>query len=356
MGADLAFGRIITDEEFESEPTANEVRVQMYDVNATSGTRKESQKYAFRFGELPPYDEAKEDGYTFDGSRVHFIIHTENDVELIGALNGRNVADAFEHAFVIRAVAQTDYVPFDPSDNGGPWLKYRLAICVDNDSGVQDTFIINDDLHILHYEGAYREADSTNPAFVTDISVESLPEEWFMYLEAMAARYVYDCRFTSFGVLGISRYYDWFMNCSTIEELMSLAFAGAELRLEYNGKTTVIDDPETFEALARIFEGVEVEYDDRRDLWYTECDTSYREDAVKVTLTDKSEENRGVLTELYVSPDGTVRFPQTSLILQTYEREQRFFISFKARFSCLVQDASGVPRTYPFDEIVAFVG
>ena len=345
----LFLAKPIMEDEFDSPAGQDEVR--LYQVDYDNVYRKESNKYAFSFRLLPAYDEKLENSYTLQGSRIRFLFHTMDNSFGLGCIEGRCVTDAFDHAFILQTVAQANYVPYQHPISGADQesiVPHRLVICIDNDNGIRDTFLIGQDLHILHFEGDYPTDEYITQGMIEDISVEAVPSQWFLYLEAMAARYVYGYNRGSSDVLNITRYFAD-LEQDLPEDVIAKAYAGAELRLEYEGNAVCVENPEDFAALIRLLEPdvLAVQYPDF--LWSSEAGTSYREDAIHVILTDKTEEVRGTLAELYLSPDGTIWIPTEKLYVSTNADLESSYLFFRSRFVYRSLDQ------YPFEEIAAFV-
>ena len=96
--AELPWAKVVSDSELEKIENPDEIHLYQLDINNSDHIK--SENYAFQFAPLPVFDAEKEQSYTFQGSRVHFIFPIEDNSIGLDILHGRNLTDEFEHAFV----------------------------------------------------------------------------------------------------------------------------------------------------------------------------------------------------------------------------------------------------------------
>ncbi len=325
-----------------SYPEGSEVWIKQYDHG--NSYRIESGAYSFSFESLPEYDEEKEQDYLFNGSTVSFKLFnmpTDGGLELI---EGRNVTDEYDHAFVIKTIAQKEYTPY--KDDGGQ-LKTRLVICVKNDSGIVDTFLITGDLYVLHFEGEPDEV-ILDGSMITDISTEPVPPEWFFDLAAMAVHYMHGERITSKDYFGIFQRYMQGDYDYTIAE----AFEHAEIELEYDGRKKQLDDYEEFKAFIMLLNGDILDSFTNKSACFTVNWPVSPEGALKVSVHEKPKDGADeetFSTEFFVLPDGRVMQEKREIGFNTYFGMQTLSILAKARMVFVTEDE------YAFDELISFM-
>lgn len=324
-----------------SFPEDGEVWIKQMDRG--TNYRVESVAYSFGFDPIPEYDEEKEGDYSFNGSSVSFKLFNMSNNGGFELMEGRNVTDEYEHAFVIKNIVQKEYRPY--KDDGGQ-LKTRLVICVKNDSGITDTFLINEDLHVLHFEGELDEV-ILDGSRITDISTEPVPPQWFFYLAAMAVHYMHGERVASKDYFGIFQMYPEGDYDLTISE----AFEHAEIELEYEGRKKQLDDYEEFKDFIMLLNGDILDSFTNKSSCFTVNEPVLPEGALKVsvhTKPDRAEED-AFSTEFFILPDGRIMQEKREIWFNTYFGMQTLTIMAKTRLVFVTEEA------YDFGAAAAFM-
>ncbi len=330
--------------QYDSEkPSDGEVWTRFFDLGYDYTV--ESRIYSFGTKPLPEYDEAKEKDYFFNGSAISFKIFNSSNSNPPELINGRNITDEYDHAFVLKNVVQKQYVPYE--HKGGP-LRTRLVIRVANESGVIDTFMISEDLHVLHFEGELDEV-LTDGSRITDISVEPVQPGWFFKLASLAVHYLHGEKTVNNDLFGLFRHQSF---QGDNEAAISDLYEHAVIELEYNGIKKTLDDYEQFRSFILLFG------EDPAHCLSAVCSCAdisepvSPDGALKVSVCNKpdadpSEDDR--TAEFYVLPDGRVLSEKYDFSACTYFGTVVCYFTAKTRMTYTTETA------YPFDEMTAFV-
>lgn len=300
----------ISDAQFDEPLKKDEIRLYMYD---TGFYTVKSPLYSHTFSPLPPYKEGEEAGYRYNGSSIRFTLPEFG--EDLGFLNlsGRNITDETDHAFVLKTIAQMQYVPYradqdykaEPSGN----LSKRLAVSIDYEDGVQDHFIVGYDLYVYHFEGKLDDLWDIQAADVTEISTEPVPDEYFMRLYATALRYLHAERIDRRDVFGLSLFFRdlWSPSAALNEQelFIKCLMEKGSLFLEHKGKTHRIEKEEDIRKVISVcLRDIPLDkaYTEEA-LWETDSEKKYREDGIRVYVMREDE----IKAEFYVGPDGLIR-------------------------------------------------
>lgn len=339
-----AYAQQISDALFEQG--AEEGKVKLYQLDVDPVYRKESKKFSFSFQALPPYEEEKEQTYFFNGSRISFVIPDFDSSTGYESLYGRAIPSEEDHAFVLKHIAQAMFVPY-VQDSGVP-LEPRLFICIENENGITDTFIIQEDMRILHAAEPYGE--EAMDAKITDISVDPISPYSYLKLAALAAWHLRTEREESRDLFGIYR--SFYSAGQTFEEVVGEAYKHLEIRIGYQGKERILDNAEDFESFIRIFcEGIEEQYTET--VFESQLtDASFREDGVHVSIKGRLEEGQSLpsfRTEFWVTPDGQVWQEPEQLSVCTSGGIRWLYMRFCAPF------VTYTLKAYPFDEVIFYL-
>lgn len=346
---DLLFGNRIPDDHFEDGPEPREIKVYQYDVGEVF--RNESYKYKFSVSGLPAYEKEKEESYCFSGSRISFVIPNMTDggpyPELV---KGRCVTDEKEHRFVVKTIAQARYVPYEAETDG---RNIRLIVCIRNDSGILDTFLVDQDFHLLHLEGEITEESFDHPLPVTDISVDPLSPKSYLYLTALAGHYVFGEKTSSKDVFCLYRHFN--NQGYELKSVIHEAFERAVLQLEYKGKSVQIDAEEDFERFLMIFsKDLEWQFTSPA-LWSSAEGLPLGEDSLKVSLLKKEGEDLpDRITSFFVSPEGKIYLFADVLAYQSgysWSGYGTLNMNTQIRTDFIYQ----FNDTYSFDELMGFM-
>lgn len=300
----------ISENQFDEPLKKNEIRLYMYDTGLYT---VKSSMYSQAFSSIPPYKEEEEAGYRYNGSSIHFTLPEFG--EDLGFLNlsGRNITDETDHAFVLKTIAQMQYVPYqadqdykaEPSGN----LSKRLAVSIDYEDGVQDHFIVGYDLYVYHFEGKFEDLWDIQVADVTEISTEPVPDEYFMRLYATALRYLHTERTDRRDVFGLSLFFSdlWSPSAALDDQELYIQclMEKGSLFLEYEGKTHRIEKEEDIRKVISVCLRdipLDKEYTENA-LWETDSEKKYREDGIRIYVMRDEE----IKAEFYVGSDGLIR-------------------------------------------------
>ena len=336
--------QLISDPLFEKEAEAGEVKLYQLDVDPLY--RKESRKISVHFEELPAYEEAKEQAYFFNGSRISFVLPDFDTGTGYESLYGRAVAREEDHAFVLKHIVQAAFLPYAQEKNEP--VVPRLFVCIENENGITDTFIIREDLRVLHAASPYGE-DGLE-AEITDISVDPVSPYAFLKLSAMAVRHLHTEREESRDIFGIWRAFP--SASKTFEETAAEAFSQLEIRISYGEKERVLDDQQAFTDFVRIFcDGIETRY--TAAVFETVLsDETFRENGLKVSVTARGDGAKQLPyypAEFWVTTDGRVWQTPEALSVCTGGGLEQLYQFFRAGFVTHTVDS------FPFDEIVSYL-
>lgn len=339
---DAEGAKVVSPEEFSAAPAANEVKV--YRAELIDGAQSSSDRYSFTFGELPRFDPDKEGGYRFNGSSVSFTMHFESDLGHED-VSCRNVTDESDHTYVIKTVAQRDYAPLE-SALPEP-IMMRLAICIDNDNGIRDGFIIDKEYYLLHFIGEFTGRD-LDPSTITERSVEPLSEVQLLHLTAMALHYVHGEREYSSDVFKLFRYYE---TDGALAPTLQNAFAHARLELTRGDKTAVIESFDEFEQLMMIFyRDIEERFtfDTEWEGGPSDLSSEDRIDIRLISTDDQAAAAGGIISGITVLASG-------KMVVEPGEMSCP--ISIGDPYSMIMNRAEltfSPTKTYPFNEIASF--
>lgn len=292
------YGEIISDEEFYKNAGTDQIKVWM--VEQSMSGRVISDRYSFEFGALSSYDAETEASVMFDGRNIRML--SSNMSLGPECLETRRISDKRDHKYVLETITQAEYKPFNGSTDG--YVAARLGIVIENENGTTETYVINEEYYILHFEGSL-DILSAQLSGVTEISTAPITEMQYMGLMALSSRYMYCKRFWSEDWFRIDNF--TYMETNDSDLLFAEAFEHLKMELEYDGKSRVVGEREEFIEIMKIFyPDLLIEYNPM--LWMSEESAGdFRNGAVKVTVsgTDEVAANDSFLpAECWITPEG----------------------------------------------------
>ncbi|MCR5767037.1 MAG: hypothetical protein K6G45_00900 [Lachnospiraceae bacterium] len=293
------YGEIISDEEFYKNAEIDQIKVGMHEQSPSGPVIYD--RYSFKFGTLSAYNAETEASVMLDGRSIRML--SPNMTFGPECLETRKITDKRDHKYVLETITQAEYKPFNGSTDG--YVAARLGIFIEKENGAAETYIINEEYYILHFEGSL-DILSAPLSGITKISTTPVTETQFMGLLAISSRYMYCKRFWSedwFRIFGHFTY----METNDPNLLFAEAFEHLKMELEYNGKSRVVGEREEFIEIMKIFyPDLVIEYNPM--LWMSEESAGdFRNDAVKVTVsgTDEVAANDSFLpAECWITPKG----------------------------------------------------
>ncbi len=292
------YGEIISEEEFYKNAETNQIKVMI--VEQSMSGRVISDRYSFEFGALSAYNAEAEASVMLDGRSIRML--SPNMTLGPECLETRKISDKRDHKFVLETITQAEYKPFNGNTDG--YVTARLGIFIENENGTTETYIINEEYYVLHFEGSM-DLFSVTLSQVTEISTAPITEMQYMGLMALSSRYMYCKRFWNEDWFRIDNF--TYMETNDPDLLFAEAFEHLKMELEYDGKSRVIEQKEEFIEIMKLFyPDLLVEYDPM--LWMSEESAGdFRNGAVKVTVsgTDEVAANDSFLpAECWITPEG----------------------------------------------------
>lgn len=263
--------------------------------------------YSYRFKELPAYDAAQEDSYTFADTRIRLCVYQDLGVGFFNHIYGRNVCEEADHSYVSGVIAHLDFEEYSIPPEAGEWLinvKVLLFITIEGRDGAGRVYAVGDDLRVLRADEAYRNFDGLPTSAITAISTEPLKDEDFRHLIAMSLHYMEGEVFVAGLMKGIENEYHDVKDGTTLE----IAFG--ETKRTFTEKNEIEELLES----GRLFEvsGLAM----MRTIH--ECLFDFTEGAVKVTLKRQAADtgrDETVERVFYIMPDGTLAVQLDGIIL-----------------------------------------
>ena len=299
-------GEIISEEEFYKNAGTDQIKISLLEQKYSSG-RSGSERYSFMFGALSEFNAETEASVMFDGRSIR--LQTPNMNLGPECLETRKISDERDHGFVLEVLEQAQYKPFEGDSDG--YVTTRLGIFIENENGTAETYVINEEYYILHFEGSL-DILSAQLSGVTEISTTPVTETQFMGLFAIASRYMCCKRFWSedwFMIFGHFTY----METDDPDVLFGEAFEHLKMELEYDGKSRVIGQKGEFIEIMKLFyPNLLMEYD---PIWWMaeESAGDFRKGAVKVTVSGTDEvtsSDSRLPAECWITPEGKMYFIQ----------------------------------------------
>ncbi|MBO4414363.1 MAG: hypothetical protein J5824_00100 [Lachnospiraceae bacterium] len=297
-------GEIISEEEFYKNAETNQIKVRM--VEQSMSGRVISDRYSFEFGALSAYNAEAEASVMFDGRNIRML--SPNITLGPECLETRKISDKRDHKFVLETITQAEYKPFNGNTDG--YVTARLGIFIENENGTTETYIINEEYYVLHFEGSM-DLFSVTLSQVTEISTAPITEMQYMGLMALSSRYMYCKRFWNEDWFRIDNF--TYMETNDPDLLFAEAFEHLKMELEYDGKSRVIEQKEEFIEIMKLFyPNLLMEYD---PIWWMaeESAGDFRKGAVKVTVSGTDEvtsSDSRLPAECWITPEGKMYFIQ----------------------------------------------
>ena len=299
----------ITEEQFGHTLNDNEIRLYMYDTGIYF---VKTNPYSHSFSSVAPYDAEHEADYCINGSRISFTIPETGNSIGYNNLGGRKLQDEYDHAFVLKTIAQIPYVPYQSEKDYKAYADHsfpiRLAVSIDNECGIQDNFIVAHDLYVYHFEGQLGDLWTLRPSDMTEISTEPIPDEYFIRLYATAVRYLHTFREDERDVFGLFRCFrDYCPSIVDVSEelLIQCLIEKGELFLEYKGVMHQLENEDHIRQLIALCLGQKPFLGDFTTEAVLEVDSTknYRKDGIRIYVMRDDE----IKSEFYVGSDGRIR-------------------------------------------------
>ncbi|MBR4436006.1 MAG: PT domain-containing protein [Clostridia bacterium] len=291
--------------------------------------------HSYRFNELPAYDKAKEASYTFSGTRIHLCAYQALSAGFYNYIDGRNVCDAADHAYVSGVISSLDFTAHTLPGEQLFSVPVRLFITVEGDDGAENVYIVGDDLRVMRADKAYPYEEFPCSA-ITAISSEPLDDEQFRHLAAITLHYM-DSEIFIADLL--SYYLDGYRS----------AAGGTSLELAFGDTKKTFTDAAEINGILERFGLFGI-----GELAQVRCTHEYPSDPAEgaITATFTSSLAKEGLT-IVIMPDGAVAFQVRSFTLGTGEPatpDHNVYANALLNAGCV-----GAKGKIPFEELRALI-